>query len=196
MRRASLQYVKTAGGGLLAGLMALSMAAMPAMAQQTRSVKGDRYNPALAVTPDGCQVYLIDDGWEGYAWNRTLPDGRPICLEQENCLTMNTDTLFATDSHYVRPAKRKELEAFFRQQGVYSYAINGHTDSRASDEYNMGLSERRANAVAAIARSVGARVAAVRGYGERVPVATNSTAAGMQKNRRVEVVCYRDIGRY
>ena len=70
-------------------------------------------------------------------------------------------------------------------------SINGHTDSRASDEYNMKLSLRRANAVAAIAKSVGARVASVRGYGERQPIAPNNTAAGMQKNRRVEIQCIR-----
>jgi len=42
-----------------------------------------------------------------------------------------------------------------------------------------------------VARSVGAVVEREIGYGERQPIATNSTAAGMQQNRRVEVVCYR-----
>lgn len=164
--------------------------------QETRRIKTDRYKPVLGMTPDGCQVWMIDDGWEGYAWNRTHPDGRPVCLKVETCLTLNADVLFATDSARVHPARRAELAKFFRQEGVFSYAINGHTDSRASDAYNIDLSIRRAKAVAAIAQSAGARVAAIRGFGERMPVASNATAAGMQKNRRVEVVCYRDIGRY
>ena len=171
------------------------MMALPGIAE-TRVIKADRYKPALAQTPDGCQVWMIDDGWEGYAWNRTDRNGKPICLKVESCLVENADQLFATDSATVRPSEVARLQAFFRQQGVFSYAVHGHTDSRASDEYNMALSQRRANAVARIAQSVGARLAAVNGFGERMPVASNATAAGMQKNRRVEIVCYREIGRY
>ena len=55
----------------------------------------------------------------------------------------------------------------------------------------MDLSKRRAASVANVARSVGASVEREIGYGERQPVASNATAAGMQQNRRVEVVCYR-----
>jgi outer membrane protein OmpA-like peptidoglycan-associated protein len=53
----------------------------------------------------------------------------------------------------------------------------------------MALSQRRADAVAAIARSAGVNVAEVVGYGERKPRATNATTAGMAQNRRVEIVC-------
>ena len=53
------------------------------------------------------------------------------------------------------------------------------------------LSQRRAKAVADVARSVGAVVEREIGFGERQPVAPNDSAANMQKNRRVEVVCYR-----
>ncbi len=53
----------------------------------------------------------------------------------------------------------------------------------------MGLSERRANAVAAVAGSVGASVLAVQWYGERYPRADNGSAAGMAQNRRVEIIC-------
>lgn len=160
------------------------------------AIKADRYNPALAQTPDGCQVWMIDDGWEGYAWNRTDRNGKPICMKVESCLVENTDQLFDTASARIRPSEAARLTRFFRQQGVFSYGIHGHTDARASDEYNMALSQRRADAVARVALAAGARVASARGFGERMPVATNATAAGMQKNRRVEVTCYREIGRY
>lgn len=170
-------------------------AVVPALAQNER-IPADRYRPALAQTPDGCQVWMIDDGWEGYAWNRTDRNGKPICMKVETCLVASADTLFDTDSATLRPAEADRLRAFFRQEGVWSYGIHGHTDARGSDEYNMRLSQRRANAVARIALEAGARVASANGFGERMPVASNATAAGMQKNRRVEIVCYREIGRY
>ena len=121
----------------------------------------------------------------------TNRDGIPVCRRGNTCAVMNSDQLFATDSYQISAAGRARLEEFFRQAGAVAYIINGHTDSRASDEYNMRLSENRANAVARVAQSVGARISAIRGYGERQPIATNSTAAGMQKNRRVEIVCIR-----
>ncbi|MCB2128910.1 MAG: OmpA family protein [Rhodobacteraceae bacterium] len=173
------------------------LAALPGpAASEAPKIKADRYNPVLAQTPDGCQVWLIDDGWEGYAWTRTNKAGKPICMEVESCLTENSDRLFDTNSARLRPGEADRLKKFFRQEGVFSYGIHGHTDSRASDEYNMALSQRRANAVARVAQSVGARVAAANGYGERIPVASNDTAAGRQKNRRVEIVCYREVERY
>ena len=81
--------------------------------------------------------------------------------------------------------------ARFRDANAVSYIITGHTDSRASDAYNMNLSLRRANSVARVAVQTGARIADVRGYGERMPKASNATAAGMQANRRVEIICIR-----
>lgn len=144
------------------------------------------------IDDDGCQHFYSDGGLEGYMVERVHPKtGKPVCLKVNTCLVENTDTLFATDSAHLTKAGRDRLTAFFQKAGAFGYAIYGHTDSRASDEYNMRLSERRAAAVANVARSVGAVVQREIGYGEREPVASNSTAAGMQKNRRVEVVCYR-----
>lgn len=196
---ARVERVNCAGlrAAFVAAALWPALSAGPLLAEVAPPVIGaDRYKPALAQTPDGCQVWMIDDGWEGYAWNRTDRRGKPVCMKVESCLVENTDQLFATDSARVRPAEAARLKAFFRQQGVFSYGIHGHTDARASDDYNMRLSQRRADAVARVALDAGARVASARGFGERMPVATNTTAAGMQKNRRVEITCYREIGRY
>ena len=65
----------------------------------------------------------------------------------------------------------------------------GHTDSRGSDEYNQGLSERRANSVAQYLLTKGvveARIDAV-GFGESDPIADNGSAEGRSLNRRVEL---------
>lgn len=161
------------------------------MAQAKPEVSG-RIDWGVWVDPDGCMHWWADGGLEGYMVDRVNPKtGKPVCLKLNTCLVENTDTLFATDSHRLTASGRSRLEHFFRNSGAFAYAIYGHTDSRASDEYNMALSQRRAASVAAVARSVGAMVDREIGYGERQPIATNSTAAGMQKNRRVEVVCYR-----
>ena len=104
---------------------------------------------------------------------------------------MNSDQFFATNSAKISGAGRERLAQFFQQTGATSYIITGHTDARASDEYNMKLSYNRASSVARIAQSSGARIADVRGYGERMPAASNKTAHGMQQNRRVEIICIR-----
>jgi len=69
------------------------------------------------------------------------------------------------------------------------YEVAGYTDSRGSDQYNMGLSDRRANSVRndLIKRGVPAAQLTARGYGESGPVASNDTEAGRAANRRVEI---------
>ncbi|MFN6979691.1 MAG: OmpA family protein [Gemmobacter sp.] len=169
------------------GLAGVAGAQTPARPQATGFIEW-----GIWIDPDGCMHWWADGGLEGYMVDRVNPKtGKPVCLKLELCAVENTDVLFATDSARLTANGRARLEHFFRSAGAFGYAIYGHTDSRASDEYNMQLSQRRAAAVAAVARSVGAAVEREIGYGERQPIATNATAAGMQKNRRVEIVCYR-----
>lgn len=67
--------------------------------------------------------------------------------------------------------------------------VAGHTDSRGTDEYNLGLSQRRANAVRdyLVNHGVAASRLVTKGYGESQPVADNATDAGRALNRRVEL---------
>ena len=67
--------------------------------------------------------------------------------------------------------------------------IAGHTDSQGSDEYNMGLSQRRAQAVTdyLVAHGANGNNLTVKGYGESQPVADNGTKEGRAANRRVEL---------
>lgn len=175
----------------LTACAAYSVATLPATAQQAPEVAG-RIEWGVWVDDDGCMHWWADGGMEGYMVPRRNPEtGKPVCLKKNTCLVENTDTLFDTDSARLTAPGRARLEQFFRGAGAFGYAIYGHTDSRASDEYNMDLSKRRAAAVATVARSVGASVEREIGYGEREPVASNGTAAGMKQNRRVEIVCYR-----
>ncbi|WP_371931075.1 OmpA family protein [Roseovarius sp. MMSF_3281] len=182
--------VRSVLGGLAAVTLGLAASAEAGLAQQgQRTVKGEIYQPGIWVDPDGCEHWVMDDGVEGYMSPHVNRQGIPVCRRGNVCGVMNSDQYFATDSAKISVAGQRRLQEFFQTTGAVSYIITGHTDSRASDSYNMRLSYRRANSVARVAQSVGARIADVRGYGERMPKATNNTAAGMQKNRRVEIIC-------
>ena len=69
--------------------------------------------------------------------------------------------------------------------------VAGHTDSVGTDEYNMGLSKRRAQAVKEFlvsAYQIDVNRLIVRWFGERQPFTSNDTEAGRAKNRRVEFI--------
>jgi outer membrane protein OmpA-like peptidoglycan-associated protein len=103
------------------------------------------------------------------------------------------DVLFDTGRAELQPGAYETLEkvaTFLRGNAGFQVIVEGHTDSQGSDEYNLQLSERRAQAVrtALTGRGIdGTRIRA-RGLGEQLPVAGNSDAAGRQRNRRVEIV--------
>jgi len=183
--------LRAAVGGIVVAGLALGVLSVPAAAQDPRIVDAERYSPNIWIDPDGCEHWAMDDGAEGYMGPRRRRDGSPVCHRSEICGVVPTDTLFATDRYDISAAGRERLRQFFTQANAFGFLIYGHTDSRASDEYNITLSDNRARAVASVAQGVGARVVDVRGFGERKPKASNATAAGMQTNRRVEIYCLR-----
>ncbi|HJX95297.1 MAG TPA: OmpA family protein, partial [Candidatus Acidoferrum sp.] len=69
-------------------------------------------------------------------------------------------------------------------------AIEGHTDSVGSDEYNQDLSERRAQSVRDyfVQQGIPSATIEARGFGKTAPIASNDTPEGRQRNRRVELV--------
>lgn len=188
---------RVAAGGCAAlaaaALLTASMASAQGFGRDTPSQGGrdqGQYIPNIVLTPDGCEVWAADDGAEGYASNRLTRKGTPICHDVSPCGMVNTDQFFATDSYRIHANGRARLQQFFRSSTAFAYTIVGHTDSRASHEYNQRLSYNRAIAVAKVAESVGARIADVRGMGETAPVASNRSADGMARNRRVEILCF------
>ena len=83
-----------------------------------------------------------------------------------------------------------KLSDFLKKYPSRNLSIEGHTDSRGSDMYNLGLSQQRANSVfsALMQRGIESRRMTIEGHGEQYPVASNDTEAGRQQNRRVEVI--------
>ena len=84
----------------------------------------------------------------------------------------------------------RNLGNFLEEYPERNILVEGHTDSIGSDEYNLGLSERRANAVrqALIGLGVSGQRIRIQGVGKMQPVASNATEIGRQQNRRVEVI--------
>jgi OOP family OmpA-OmpF porin len=107
-------------------------------------------------------------------------------------VTFETDTFFAFDKSVLQPAGKAKLEDLVSKlQGTDIEVIvaTGHTDSTGTDDYNQKLSMRRANAVKAflVSKGLPAERVFTEGKGEKQPVASNKTAEGRAKNRRVEV---------
>jgi len=175
----------------VAGVVALTIAAGQVQAQETRTIQGEEYTPTIWIDPDGCQHWVMDDGFEGFMSPHRDREGRPVCNRSEICGVIPTDTLFATDEAWITRQAKADLMSFFQNANAFGFLIYGHTDSRASDEYNIRLSQARADMVASVARDAGVRVVDVKGFGERQPRADGHSAAALQQNRRVEIYCIR-----
>jgi outer membrane protein OmpA-like peptidoglycan-associated protein len=83
-----------------------------------------------------------------------------------------------------------KLVAFLNEYPDRTALIEGYTDSVGTEDYNQGLSERRADSVKSylVGEGIGTTRLSASGRGERDPVASNDSAAGRQQNRRVEVI--------
>jgi len=149
----------------------------------------------------GVGVYMDKQEAE---FNRQLADERRSNqieverLKNENLkITMNSEISFAYNSAQLTPAFHNTLGKVADILNRYprsSIQITGHTDSRGSAEYNQRLSEQRAQAVKYYLadRGVDARRIMTDGRGESQPRASNNTEAGMQLNRRVEMLIIPD----
>jgi len=98
---------------------------------------------------------------------------------------------FDFNSADLRPESTPELERLRAMVADYGkpLVIEGHTDSVGSDDYNMDLSKRRAEAVKAylVSKGIDAGLIEAVGKGETEPIADNGTDEGRQANRRVRV---------
>ena len=104
-----------------------------------------------------------------------------------------SDVLFDTGKYSLKPGAREKLakvSGIILAHPGLNLEIEGHTDSVGSDEYNQRLSEQRANSVRdyLVAQGLSGGTISALGLGKSAPVTTNSTAAGRQQNRRVELV--------
>lgn len=153
--------------------------------------------PAKKQTPPPKKFVDGDDDGDG------VPNSRDKCpwtdkgmlVDENGCpVTFTMKVEFDFDKSEVRPAYREKLRnaaEFINKYPETYFLLTGHTDKIGSDEYNIGLSKRRAAAVKKYLIEkfgIAAHLMTPRGYGESRPVDTNDTEAGRQRNRRVEVI--------
>lgn len=103
------------------------------------------------------------------------------------------DVLFAPGKAEVGPGAQRSIDKlaeFLRAYPRRNVLIEGHTDNLGNEDFNIKLSQQRADAVRdlLIARGVSPQRIRTKGYGPRFPVVDNDSAAGRQQNRRVEVL--------
>jgi outer membrane protein OmpA-like peptidoglycan-associated protein len=107
-------------------------------------------------------------------------------------VNFSSQMLFDTGASQLQPGafdRMRSLATTLNNYPKSQVVIKGHTDNVGDDRFNQRLSEERADRVRAFIVSEGvapSRITAI-GFGESMPVASNSTEAGRQQNRRVEI---------
>jgi OmpA-OmpF porin, OOP family len=120
------------------------------------------------------------------------PDTPPgVAVDKFGCpCDVTQEVHFATDSATLTDQDKRLLDrviANMKRVNITEGEVRGYTDSTGSAAHNLALSERRAQAVADYLKENGIASGrlTVKGLGEENPVASNATAEGRQKNRRV-----------
>ena len=119
---------------------------------------------------------------------KRVDDGIVVTFDENN-----GGVYFDTNKYNINNKSRQTLDklsAILKEYPDTNVIVAGHTDNVGKDEYNLGLSQRRAQAVTNYFKSKGLAGSrfTTKWYGERNPVASNETADGRAKNRRVNVV--------
>lgn len=145
----------------------------------------DKCPTVYAKTPDGCPLE------ESKLAPDTPPAAAPVPAPVPDRLVLE-DINFDYDRAALRPDEIPVLNdaaTKLKEWGDIKVEVEGHTDSRGSDAYNLKLSLRRAESVRSylVGRGIAEDRLSVKGYGESRPVADNGTPEGRFKNRRVEI---------
>lgn len=173
-----------AGAGAIVGLATGSDAEQ----RRRRALRGAGIG---AVTGAGVGVYM--DRQEAELREKMQASGVSITRDGDNIiLNMPGNLTFDTNSSNVRPSFRTQLDAVAEVLKKYESTmieVAGHTDSTGSVDYNMMLSQQRAQSVANVLAGFGVENVRMEivGFGPHRPVGDNSTSSGREQNRRVEL---------
>ena len=135
------------------------------------------------------QVLTNADGAKNFVVVERVAEAPRVDLNVE--FDHDSDKLRA-DAKSVLAELAKALSDANVRENCSSYAVNGHTDSTGTKDYNYDLSYRRAASVQnylVSSHQIDVYLLEVYGFGEEAPTVANDTSANRQKNRRVEIEC-------
>lgn len=120
-----------------------------------------------------------------------IPDAKVERVGEGIVVEFNSRVLFGFDQSDLNSTAKENLDNLVKVLKKYpdtNIEIQGHTDNVGTDEYNQGLSERRAMVVTAYLRNAGidANRVHAKGFGENAPKYSNETEEGRAMNRRVD----------
>ena len=134
--------------------------------------------------------------------DRALQDLQRLRVDRKLVLDMKQGATFASNSTVLSEQSKRDIDSFLSDVGGVSgglsglmFVVAGHTDNAGSPKYNYELGMIRAAGAASylgVEKKIDAGRLIVMSYGESAPVADNKTEAGRARNRRVEILVYRD----
>lgn len=134
--------------------------------------------------------------------DRALENLQQLKIDRKLVLDMKDGAFFTSNSTVLTSRAKKEIDSFLSDvvgqaagTGNLLFVVTGHTDNTGTEKYNYQLARIRADNTAvylSAQKKVDPGQLVVMSYGETVPVGDNSTEAGRAKNRRVEILVYRD----
>ena len=175
---------------------AIEAAKQKAEAEQARQTAIDQQHAAEAQTQKALQAAAQAENEKAQLRAQLLEQLNSILQTRDSArgLIVNmSDVLFDTGSTTLKPGAREKLAKIsgilLAHKGL-TLQIEGHTDSVGTDDFNQQLSERRSDSVRDFLaeQGVAGSTMTARGFGKTQPVASNDTAEGRQRNRRVELV--------
>jgi outer membrane protein OmpA-like peptidoglycan-associated protein len=120
-------------------------------------------------------------------------------LEKQFVLNLKEGATFAPNSAALTPEAREQIDGFLNDlqepQSVL-FLVTGHSDRTGSADHNYALGQQRAASVAQyliVQKGIDPLRVNTVSYGANVPVADNATPEGRRKNRRVEILVYREV---